>query len=97
MNREIFWLSEAQFARLEPLLPTDTRSVARVDDCRVISGIVHFAHHIQRLGINSTRYIGRSVYLRRCHTRKPPAPTGKPPDTEQIRNTERQTVPDTVF
>ena len=38
---EVFWLSEAQFARLEPLLPKDTRGVARVDDRRVISGIVH--------------------------------------------------------
>jgi len=36
-----FWLSEAQFARLAPLLPTGTRGVARVDDRRVISGIVH--------------------------------------------------------
>ena len=36
-----FWLSEAQFARLRPLLPTDTRGVPRVDDRRVISGIVH--------------------------------------------------------
>jgi len=38
---DIFWLSDAQFARHEPLLPTDTRGVARVDDRRVISGIVH--------------------------------------------------------
>ncbi len=37
---EGFWLSEAQFARLQPFLPTDTRGVARVDDRRVISGIV---------------------------------------------------------
>ena len=36
-----FWLSEEQFARLTPLLPTDTRGVPRVDDRRVISGIVH--------------------------------------------------------
>lgn len=36
-----FWLSEAQFAWLRPMLPTDTRGVARVDDRRVISGIVH--------------------------------------------------------
>jgi transposase len=35
------WLSEEQFARLRPLLPSDTRGVARVDDRRVISGIVH--------------------------------------------------------
>jgi len=38
---EVFWLSQAQFERLEPLLPKDTRGVARVDDRRVISGIVH--------------------------------------------------------
>ncbi len=37
---EVFWLSEDQFERLEPILPTDTRGVARVDDRRVISGIV---------------------------------------------------------
>lgn len=38
---EIFWLSEGQFSRLEGLLPTEKRSVPRVDDCRVISGIIH--------------------------------------------------------
>ena len=37
---DLFWLSEAQWARLEPLFPRDTRGVARVDDRRVISGIV---------------------------------------------------------
>lgn len=36
-----FWSSEEQFGRLVPLLPTDTRGMARVDDRRVISGIVH--------------------------------------------------------
>ena len=36
-----FWLSEAQFTRLRPLLPTKVRSVPRVDDRRVISGIIH--------------------------------------------------------
>ena len=38
---DLFWLSSKQFARLAPLLPTDTRGVPRVDDRRVISGIVH--------------------------------------------------------
>ncbi len=38
---DVFWLSDAQFSRLEPLLPNDTRGVPRVDDRRVISGIVH--------------------------------------------------------
>jgi transposase len=41
MNRDCFWLTEDQFARLAPLLPTDTRGKPRVDDRRVISGIVH--------------------------------------------------------
>ena len=41
MMRSYFWLSDDQFARLEPHLPGDTRGVPRVDDRRVISGIVH--------------------------------------------------------
>ena len=36
-----FWLSEEQFERLRPLLPNKVRGVARVDDRRVISGIIH--------------------------------------------------------
>ena len=38
---DYFWLSDEQFRRLAPLLPSDTRGVPRVDDRRVISGIVH--------------------------------------------------------
>ena len=41
MNLDYFWLTETQFARLEPFLPTDTRGKPRVDDRRVISGIIH--------------------------------------------------------
>ena len=41
MNRDCFWLTKERFARLRPLLPTDTRGKPRVDDRRVISGIVH--------------------------------------------------------
>ena len=41
MNCDYFWLTRDQFARLKPLLPTDTRGKPRVDDRRVISGIVH--------------------------------------------------------
>ena len=36
-----FWLTEEQFAKIVPHLPTDTRGKERVDDRRVISGIVH--------------------------------------------------------
>ena len=41
MDRDHFWLNDGQFARLAPHLPTDTRGKPRVDDRRVISGIVH--------------------------------------------------------
>ena len=37
----IRWLREAEWARIEPLLPRGRRGAHRVDDRRVISGIVH--------------------------------------------------------
>ena len=36
-----FWLSEVRFERLRSLLSDKVRGVARVDDRRVISGIIH--------------------------------------------------------
>ena len=42
MSRHHFWLSEAQFARLSPLLPNKPLGVPRVDDRRAIRGIIHF-------------------------------------------------------
>ena len=41
MSRNLFWLSDQQWARIEPLLPIDVRGKERADDRRVISGIVH--------------------------------------------------------
>ena len=41
MSGDLFWLSGEQFSKIEPFLPTDTRGVPRVDDRRVISGIIH--------------------------------------------------------
>jgi len=41
MNRDQFWLTDEQFSKIEPHLPTNTRGKERVDDRRVISGIVH--------------------------------------------------------
>lgn len=41
MSDGFFYLTAEQFARIEPHLPTDTRGKERVDDRRVISGIVH--------------------------------------------------------
>ena len=41
MPEHYFWLSDAQFARLQPLLPNKVRGVPRIDDRKVISGIIH--------------------------------------------------------
>ena len=41
MRRNLFWLSDEQWSRIGPYLPADVRGVERVDDRRVISGIVH--------------------------------------------------------
>jgi transposase len=41
MKSNLFWLSDEQWARIEPHLPTDVRGKPRVDDRRVISGILH--------------------------------------------------------
>ena len=41
MRKNLFWLSDEQWKRIEPHLPTDVRGVERADDRRVISGIVH--------------------------------------------------------
>ena len=41
MTGSHFWLTEAQFEQIAPHLPTKARGVARVDDRRVISGIIH--------------------------------------------------------
>jgi transposase len=41
MASALFWLSDAEWAKIEPLMPRGRRGAHRVDDRRVISGIVH--------------------------------------------------------
>ena len=41
MRSSLFWLSDEQWQKIEPFLPTDVRGKDRVDDRRVISGILH--------------------------------------------------------
>ena len=41
MSDHHFWRSDGQFARPRPLLPNKPRGVPRVDDRRVIPGIIH--------------------------------------------------------
>jgi len=40
-KQEAYWLSDAEWAAIEPRLPRGRRGAHRVDDRRVISGIVH--------------------------------------------------------
>lgn len=41
MKRNLTWLSDTEWAWIEPLLPRGRKGAHRVDDRRVISGIVH--------------------------------------------------------
>jgi transposase len=41
MDGDLFWLSDEQWQRIQPRLPTDVRGIKRMDDRRVISGVVH--------------------------------------------------------
>ena len=67
MNDGQFWLTEEQFGRLEPHLPRDARGKPRVDDRRVISGIVHVLRSGGRTVIE--RMFGRLKDFRRIATR----------------------------
>jgi putative transposase of IS4/5 family DUF4096 len=54
MRSNLFWLSDEQWKRIEPHLPTDVRGVERADDRRVISGIVHVLKSVRIPVIAST-------------------------------------------
>src|ERR1700681_1374942 len=41
MRKQLYWLSDTEWKRLEPHLPRGRRGAHRVDDRRIISGIVH--------------------------------------------------------
>jgi transposase len=41
IQRQLFWLGDEECGRVEPLLPKGRRGARRVDDRRVISGILH--------------------------------------------------------
>ena len=40
-SQRLFWLSDDQWAAIEPYMPTNQPGARRVDDRRVISGIIH--------------------------------------------------------
>lgn len=41
MSKHLYWLDDASWSAIEPLLPRGRRGARRVDDRRVISGIMH--------------------------------------------------------
>ena len=41
MAKQVYWLSDAEWRRIEPLLPRGRKGAHRVDDRRVISGNVY--------------------------------------------------------
>ena len=41
MPKQVQWLSDEEWARIEPLLPRGRKGAHRVDDRRVVSGIVY--------------------------------------------------------
>jgi transposase len=41
MNKALFWLSDAQWAVMEPFMPKNQPGAHRQDDRRIISGIFH--------------------------------------------------------
>jgi transposase len=41
VRKQLYWLSDAEWKRIEPLMPRGRRGAHRVDDRRVISGIMH--------------------------------------------------------
>ena len=41
MVRNLFWLDDAAWSSIEPLLPKNQPGARRVDDRRIISGIIH--------------------------------------------------------
>jgi hypothetical protein len=51
-RRNLFWLNDEQWKRIESHLPADVRGVERVDDRRVISGIVH----VLRAAVTDAKY-----------------------------------------
>lgn len=45
---QLFWLSDEQWAQLEPHLPKNQPGARRVGDRRVISGIIHVLRTVGR-------------------------------------------------
>ena len=65
VNHDFFWLTDVQFSKIEPHLPTDTRGKSRVSDRRVIYGIVHVLKSGCRCVDASPEYVPRKTLYNR--------------------------------
>lgn len=61
----LFWLNDRQWKKLEPLLPPYVRGKRRVDDRRVISGIIHVLRSGCRWSDAPTEYGPRKTLYNR--------------------------------
>jgi len=66
---DFFWFSDDQWARIEPLLPNDTRGMPGVDDQRVLSGIVQALKSGGRWGDCPEHVYGPKKTLYNCFRR----------------------------
>lgn len=41
MARQLYWMTDAEYSRIEPLLPRGRKGAHRVDDRRVLSGVIY--------------------------------------------------------
>lgn len=79
MSDHYFWLSEAPFARLKPLLPNKPRGVPRVDDRRVISGIIYVIRGGADVARRARRLRAAEDPLQPLHPLEPASSTGSSP------------------
>jgi hypothetical protein len=55
-----FWLSDEQWLAIEPCMPTNQPGARRVDDRRVISGIIHVLKSEAAAGVTAHRSMGHT-------------------------------------
>lgn len=83
MNRTQFWLMDAQFPKIEPYLPSNTRGKTRVEDRRVLRE--RLLETVLRLRPTA------AILITRCSARR--RPTRKTRDVPLISSETRATSP----
>ncbi|MBX3594138.1 MAG: transposase [Sphingomonas sp.] len=79
MARQLTWLSDAEWAKIEPLLPQGRSGARRVDDRRVIAGIMHMLKSGARFSGSIGSKSFRARLLPRSHRPGSNLPSKKQP------------------